>query len=192
MCMDIIKKHGTCVIAKSDMLSAFRNLGIRPSQFCYLVMKARSPLDRKWYYIVDKCLPFGASISCSHFQRVSNAIAFIVARVNKHNSINYLDDYLFGAYIRALCDAQVQAFLDICDQICFPVSLEKTFWATTLLSFLGLLIDTVHQYMCIPVDKVQRAISLVDEMISCKKTTVLKLQRLCRFLNFLCRCIVPG
>ena len=67
-----------CNIAKSDMKSAFRNLGIRKKDWKYLVMKATSPLDGKTYYFVDKCLPFGASISCSHFQRFSNAVKHIV------------------------------------------------------------------------------------------------------------------
>ena len=54
-------------IGKSDMRSAFRNLGMKKSQFSLLVMKAKSPLDGKIYFFIDKCLPFGASISCAHF-----------------------------------------------------------------------------------------------------------------------------
>ena len=60
-----------CFISRSDMKAAFRNLGISPRYFKYLVMKARNPEDGKWYYMVDKCLPFGASISCSLFQSFS-------------------------------------------------------------------------------------------------------------------------
>ena len=67
-----------CKIAKSDMKSAFRNLGIRKRDWKFLVMKATNPLDGQTYYFVDKCLPFGASISCSHFQRFSDAIKDIV------------------------------------------------------------------------------------------------------------------
>ena len=59
-------------IAKSDMNSAFRNMGIMLKHWKYLVMKAVSPLDGKTYYFVDKCLPFGASISCSNFKEVCN------------------------------------------------------------------------------------------------------------------------
>ena len=51
-------------VGKSDMRSAFRNLGMKVDQFCLLIMKARSPLDGKIYFFVDKCLPFGVSISC--------------------------------------------------------------------------------------------------------------------------------
>ena len=51
-----------CAIAKSDMSSAFRNLGILKKHWPYLIMKAVSPFDRQTYYFIDKCLPFGASI----------------------------------------------------------------------------------------------------------------------------------
>ena len=65
-------------LGKSDMRSAFRHLGMKISQFKLLVMKAVSPLDGKTYYFVDKCLPFGAAISCAHFQSFCNAIARIL------------------------------------------------------------------------------------------------------------------
>ena len=64
-----------CYIAKSDMKSAFRNLGMSKKDWKWLILMAKSPIDGKIYYFVDKCLPFGASISCSHFQRFSDAIA---------------------------------------------------------------------------------------------------------------------
>ena len=129
-------------IAKSDMKSAFRNLGIKRKHWKYLVMKAVSPIDGKTYYFVDKCLPFGASISCSHFQRFSNAVKHIVQwRINK-DLVNYMDDFLFAHLIKLLCNNQVKEFLKVCDEIAFPVSLEKTFWATNKLTFLGLLVDS--------------------------------------------------
>ena len=128
-------------ISRSDMKAAFRNLGIKRKHWKYLVMKAKSPIDHKTYYFMDKCLPFGASISCSHFQRFSNAVAHIMkCRTNMPN-INYLDDYLFAAMLKMMCDWQVQKFLDLCQEIGFPVNMDKTFWGTTLLTFLGLLID---------------------------------------------------
>ena len=52
----IVEGRG-CHIAKSDMKSAFRNLGIKKKYWKFLIMKAKSPLDGKIYYFVDKCLP---------------------------------------------------------------------------------------------------------------------------------------
>ena len=75
MCM---RKEVNCSMGKSDFSSAFRNLGVKVKCFKLLVLKAISPWDGKTYFFVDKCLPFGASISCSHFQRVSDAIAHII------------------------------------------------------------------------------------------------------------------
>ena len=57
-----LQEGKNCAIAKSDMKSAFCNLGILPSQYYLLVMYAVSPFDGQVYYFVDKCLPFGASI----------------------------------------------------------------------------------------------------------------------------------
>ena len=90
--LDNVKKTGSCAIRKSDASSAFRNLSFEPRFWCYLIMKARLPIDHKWYYFVDKCLLFGAAISCSHFQRVSNAIKQIIVFKTKKDLINYLDD----------------------------------------------------------------------------------------------------
>ena len=183
-----------CKMAKSDMTSAFGHLGMSVGDFCYLVMKAKHPKSGVWYYFVDKCLPFGASISCSHFQAFSNAIAHIIVKKTGKNLINYLDDYFFVALLRLVCNNQVQQFLQICSIINFPVSLEKTFWGTTQLVFLGLLIDSALQLVCVPKEKVIKALNMID-MVLLKpsgKITLNQLQKICGILNFLSRAIVPG
>ena len=141
-----------CKNAKSDMTVAFRHLGILKKHWKYLILKAKSPLDGVTYFFIDKDLPFGASISCSHFQRFSSAVAHIVRCMTGHDNVNYLDDYSFVVLLKLICNNQMQVFLDVCHQICFPVSIEKTFWANTCMVFLGLLIDTVNQCVSIPTD----------------------------------------
>ena len=183
-----------CKIAKSDVKMAFRNVGLNPKYFKYLVMKAKSPLDGQVYYFVDKCLPFGASISCKLFQSISDAIAHLVFYKTSKNLVNYLDDYFFAALLAAMCDSQVQTFLEICSQIGFPVNLEKTYWATRILTFLGMMLDTYKQLVCVPVEKIVKATEAIQTILEKKsnKTTLLQLQKLCGLLNFLCRAIVPG
>ena len=72
--------------------------------------------------------------------------------------------------------------------------MEKTFWGTKMLTFLGLLLDSRKQVICIPQDKLIKAINWVCYFLNKKnkKATVLEFQKLCGILNFLCRCIVPG
>ena len=77
-----------------------------------------------------------------HFQAFSDAIAHIMRVKTGKNNVNYLDDFLFIALMKWMCNMQTQLFLEICEQIKFPVALEKTFWATTVITFLGMLLDT--------------------------------------------------
>ena len=50
---------------KTDLSSAFRILPLSLESFCLLVMKAKDPRTGKWWYFIDKCLPFGSSRSCA-------------------------------------------------------------------------------------------------------------------------------
>ena len=183
-----------CHLSKSDMSAAFRNLGILRRHWKYLCMKARSPLDSKWYYFFDKCLPFGSGISCKHFQDFSDCVAYLVqwrAKLGKKVT-NYLDDYLFCAPLKLACDLQCKTFLEICGEINFPISMDKTFWSSTRMVFLGFMIDTVNQIVCIPLEKISKGVNMITYLLGKRSMTVLQLQQLCGYLNFLSRCIVPG
>ena len=134
--IDICLKAGkACYVAKSDMSMAFRHVPMSRQSWCLLVLKAPHPGTGIMYYFVDKCLPFGSSISCKIFQDFSNAVVHLVAFRTQEPLVNYLDDFLFAALMKAMCDGQVKVFLDICDSIKFPVSMEKTFWGTHWLVF---------------------------------------------------------
>ena len=137
-------------------------------------------------------MPFGASISCSHFQRFSDAISHIVAFKSGYQNVNYLDDFFFVALLKLLCNGQIKTFLEVCKKINFPVSMEKTFWGSTTITFLGLLIDTAKQIISVPIDKVNRALIMISKMLKKRKTTLRDLQRLTGFLNFLGKGLVPG
>ena len=167
---------------------------MRVLDFKYLIMKARSPIDHQWYFFVDKCLPFGAAISCAHFQDFSNAVAHIVQIKIQRKIINYLDDFLFVAIMKIWCEQQISVFIEVCDFIKFPVSLEKTFWGETKLTFLGLLFDSNNRLVCVPWEKILRMIELIQQVLNNpkKKTTVHQMQKICGYLNFLGRAITPG
>ena len=184
----------SCSCAKSDMSCAFRHVPLKEDCWHILVLKAEHPVTGKVFYFVDKCLPFGASISCKIFQDFSDSVAFIVKFKSGKDLVNYLDDYFFAALMKEACNEQVVIFLRICKDIQFPVSLEKTQWASTLIIFLGLLLNTERQLICIPAEKIAKALEMIEYFLTkkSKKVTVLETQKLCGFLNFLCKCIVPG
>ena len=192
VCIDAGK---SCSVAKSDMAMAFRHVPLSSAFWQFLILKCHHPVSGKLYYFVEKCLSFGSSISCAIFQAVSDGIAFIVRfRIANRALLNYLDNYFFAQLYKKVCDYQVRMFLDTCKQICFLVLLEKTFWRTTILVFLGLLIDTEEQVVRIPHEKVSKALDLIQYFLNRanRSITVLQVQRLCGTLNFITRCIIPG
>ena len=189
-----VEEGVSCKMSKSDMSMAFRHVPLKKTVWKFLIMKAFHPVTHKLYYFVEKCMSFGCSISPKIFQDVSDGIAHIVkVRTGKKN-VNYLDDYFFASILRQYCDWQVEMFLNICKEIAFPVSLEKTFWSSTLMTFLGLLLDSENQVVCIPLEKIEKALNLVEYFLNKhnKKVTVLQVQKLTGFLNFLCKCVIPG
>ena len=179
-------------LSKSDFKSAFRILGLNPRSWRWLVLKAWHPITKNWQFFFDKCLPFSSSISCALSQAVSDAIAHIVRFKTGKDLVNYLDDYLFAALMKIICDGQLQMFLDICKQIRFPVSLEKTIFGDTCITFLGFLLDGKRLLISIPVEKVEKAKTVIQQVLVKRKVTIHQIQKLCGLLNFLCRAIVPG
>ena len=141
-----------------------------------------------------KCAPPFATKQRPPIWKILDPPLHIVAKLTGRKNINYLDDFFFAAYLAALCNQQIDKFLQVCGEINFPVSYDKTVWSTTLIPFLGLLIDTLNQRILIPIDKIVRALQMINYFLTkkSKKITLEQLQRLCGFLNFLCKCIIPG
>ena len=146
------------------------------------------------WFVVDKCTPFGASISCANFQALSEALRHIteVLMGIPHSVTNYLDDFLFYSLTRGGANYMVRTFLTICKNIGFPVSLEKMEWGTFTITFLGIILNGKKYCLAIPEEKVVTALSMVSKMMDSKKTTVKQIQRLVGTLNFLKKVIQPG
>ena len=187
-----IRQGKSCFAGKSDFTAAFRHLPIHRKFWKYLIMKARNPENKRRYYFIDKCLPFGSSRSCALFQDFSDCISHILKVKTGLDNVNYLDDFLFVALLRSYCNAQIDCFMRTCVEICFPVSLSKTFYGATRVVFLGLLIDTKRQLVCIPNEKLLTGLHLIRSALRKKKNTLWQLQQICGFLNFLGKAIVPG
>ena len=90
------------------------------------------------------------------------------------------------------CNYLISQFLQLCEELNIPVSLEKTDWAQDLVTFLGILLDGRNFTLGIPLDKHNRAVHMLQTMIDRKKATVKDLQQLCGFLNFISKAIFPG
>ena len=159
-------------------------------------------MTNKKYYFVDKCLPFGHCISCAFFQKFSDALAHMVSYIiqvkkkiiRKTLLTNYLDDFLFVALMKKICDMMVSAFIEMCEYLGVPVSADKTEWGTEVIIFLGIrsMLDGRYHILAVPEQKRIRAIHKIQELMDKKKATIKQLQSLAGLLNFLNKAIVPG
>ena len=188
-------------LGKTDLSSAFSILPLKKGCYCWLVMKAVDPKHNKVKFFIEKCLPFGVSISCSHYQRFSNTLKHILKWRINHDSgrtsfgkeiTNYLDNFLFLAFSKLVCDGMIQEFLQLCSDLNLPVPLEKMEWSDTLLVFLGILMDGKNLVLSIPVEKQKKALNLINEILDKKKATIKELQILTGYLNFLTKAIFAG
>ena len=190
--------HVVIWFGKTDLKSAFRILGMHPSVWWTMIMTAEHPINHKWVFFVDKCLPFGHSMSCALFQEFSNALDhilnFIVMErsINQAATTNYLDDFLFIALTMMLCNYLLEQFLLLCKHLNVPLSKDKTEWASTMMVFLGILLNGTHHILAVPQEKKDRALHLLRSLINRKKATVKELQQLAGLLNFINHAIVPG
>lgn len=179
--------------SSSDFSQAYRNLPLAKKWWPYLVLMAVNPLDGKKYYFIEKNLPFGLSIAPKIFQDFSDSIAYLVGKITgTAEPANYIDDFLNAKKGKNQCNYCLLVFLELCQQIGFPVSMEKTVFATQIIVFLGVILNAITRTLSIPDDKVNRAREAIDLVIQSKKITVLQLQQLTGLLNFLGRAVVPG
>ena len=192
---------GTIWFGKSDLKSAFRLLGLSPKVWWLLFMKVVNPKTGKTVYFFDKCLPFGHSISCALFQKFSNALPHIfkfTIRLKVQNEAlyialtNYLDDFLMAALTKLFCDFLLNSFLEVCQHLAVPVSVEKTEWGQAIVVFLGILLDGQRHVLAVPEEKRIKALASLQELIDKKSAIVKDLEKLTGLLNFLNKAITPG
>ena len=190
---------GTIWYAKTDVQSAFCLLPLGPWTYWILIMQAKHPNTKRMYYFVDKCLPFGHSISCALFQAFSNALAhmtkFLIRinwKIHDPALTNYLDDFLFAALLERLCNEMLDQFLTMCKHLGVPISMEKMEFATVRIVFLGILLDGELFVLVVLEEKRIKTINLLQSFLHRKKATVRDIQGLAGLLNFLHKAVFPG
>ena len=105
---------------------------------------------------------------------------------------NYLDDFLFIALSMMVCNGMMSEFLCLCWDIGCPISEEKMEGAASIMVFLGTLMNGRLQVISILLDKVKKAVDLIQTAISNQKVKIKFVQQLTGTLNFLSHAIVPG
>ena len=116
---------------------------------------------------IDKCLPMGCAISCSPFQKFSTFLHWLVQIKSGIDTLDhYLDDFIFaGEALTNDCEILMNTFLNISEELGVPITENKTVHPTTVLTFLGLEIDTVLMVVRIPSCKLLKLKSYIEEIL---------------------------
>ena len=138
--------HGAgTLLAKIDIQHAFCNIPINPADRKYLGMSWQGNV------YIDTVLPFGLRSAPKNFNAIADALEWILSNAGVTDLMHYLDHFLFiGSPASPQCSNNLQITNDTCCLLGLPLKHEKVEGPTTLLIFLGVLLDTIVMEMRLP------------------------------------------
>ena len=149
------------MLVKMDFDVAFRNIPIHLNDLPLLGFT----LDD--LYFINSTMAFGARSSCKIFEEFATSIQWILDNeTNSTNSSHYLDDFIMVHTSSAVCAYYMSKLQDICDFIGAPLSPDKMVGPMQIIKFLGLTLNFLKQVVQIPLEKVQKAITQIDYLLS--------------------------
>ena len=154
----LLKLGPGALMATVVLKSAFRMVPVHPADWELLGMYWRGKI------YADTCLPFGLHSATFPFNKVATALEWIL----KHNYaipylIHYLDDYFMaGPPGDPACASHLEDFLTVAAQLGVQVVMEKVEGPTTILTFLGLQLDSSQQEIKLPADKLRELLEELD------------------------------
>ena len=157
--VDFVKHLGEgCLLAKLDLKEAYRAVPVHPSDQRLLAV-----LWQGTTYL-DRALPFGLRSAPKLFSALTDAMMWMLYERGIEMALHYLDDFLIlGPAGSPLCGQALQTTLTLCDELGFPVALEKTEGPATTLTFLGIEIDSVAGQVRLPHDKLERLLTTINQ-----------------------------
>ena len=123
----------------------------------------------KWdnLIFVDTCLPFGLRSAPKLFNILADLLQWISQQQGVSYIMHYLDDFLvLGTPGSNECQTNLSIIKECCEMLGIPLALEKVEGPSTSLSFLGIVINTVHMQLHLPPDKLIRISDLISTWLS--------------------------
>ena len=172
-------------MGKIDIKSAFRLLIVNPADFDLL------GIEFQGLYYVEKNLPMGLAQSCNLFEKFARFLQWVVEfRSGLHSVDHYLDDFIFmGSEHSDDCAKLMENFFHLSYDLGVPIAEDKTVGPTTIMPFLGLVINKELGIISIPHDKLFKLQSQLLPMLYKKKILIKDLESVTGLLSFCCRAI---
>ena len=169
---------------KVDLSRAFRQLKVDPRDFPYLCLYWRDE------YFCDSAIAFGYRVGGIGCSRYSDSIRFIHTR-NGYHLMAYVDN-MFSAEEPHKADHSFSELCRFLKDLRVEVNQAKLVPPTTRMNCLGIIVDSVHQTLAVPSEKLQMILIKCDEFR--QKTWVSKktLQSLIGVLVFITKAVKPA
>ena len=175
------------LLAKIDIESAYRLVPVHPDDRPLLGMIWKGQL------YVDGALPFGLRSAPKLFSAVADALLWVMGRHGVAHAIHYLDDYLMMAPPHTdECGSALRTCLRVCESLGVPIADHKIGGPATILTFLGIEIDTDAGVLRLPREKLVRLHGLIASWSGRKSCTKRELLSLIGQLQHACRVVRPG
>ncbi|XP_069134328.1 uncharacterized protein [Argopecten irradians] len=184
----IIQKLGKdTTICKTDISDAFKLIPIHPSQWhLYCV---------QWnglYYYYYK-LAFGCRSSPKIFDTLSTAVCWIA--INNYGIsyiLHLLDDFITFEEPGKDGHKNMTILFHIFESLRIPMALHKTCGPSTVVEYLGIVLDSHNMEARLPDDKLRRDTDILTSFQDRPSCTKRDLLQLLGHLNFASKVIIPG
>ena len=183
--VELIKAKGKgCLLYKKDLKHAYRQISIEPKDY--------NLVSFVWnkHIFCDTVLSMGLRSAANICQRVTNAISFIMLQIGIA-ILNYLDDFA-GAEKREDATFAYQCLGSVLQKCGFEESVNKASPPSEIMSFLGVLFNTVTMTMEITPERLIEIRTLVKSWLNKDKASLRQLQSLLGKLNFVAACVKPS
>lgn len=142
---------------------------------------------------VDMVLPFGLRSAPKIFSAVADAVEWIALEQGVSVLLHYLDDFLtIGKANSQECKNNLDKIKTICTFLGLPLKVEKIEGPRSVLTFLGIILDTIKQELRLPLEKIDELKRLITEWRQKSSCTKRELLRLIGKLAHATKVVVPG
>lgn len=177
-------------LAKVDLESAYRSVRTHPDDHPLAGLTWQFENGRE-DYMIDRLLMFGARLSATIFNSLSQVVCRMMKALGFRNVWAYLDDYLIREGTQERCREALNELLKLLRELGFAISYNKVVAPTRRLTYLGVEIDTKDFVYRLPREKVLEMEALIKETLERKSVSKRELQSLAGKMNWASR-VVQG
>jgi hypothetical protein len=154
-----------CFLAKVDLTRMYHQIPLHRGIQHFFAYRL---LNRTW---VCQCAPFGGT-STPAFANLLAGITAIMLVAKYIASVWITDDSLYSETSFERCKATLQQVIAVMERLGWLINMDKLEGPAQLLTFLGILIDTVKQTLGIPQARLVTLLAKLTDLLAARRLTV--------------------